>query len=270
MNGAWMIEDTAGYLAAVGLKRAPQAALSMVAAWSLRVFGSRRLIRLVAPFGLAVYATADQLESVVRNVLHIFYYKDYEVVPGFQPRQGWVIVDAGAFIGLYTLRAAKLAGPNGLVLAIEPQPEAYRLLRLNASANKLHNVRLLGACLAGGCGFADLIVPPSTINATLNPDYARSYEGCLRRVRVRAIPLDAVLSRLGYVDLLKMDIEGAELEVVITSQLLRPSVAKRVVVEVHPPFTKTSEIAQILEQRGYRTAVYIPEDAEHQAFVYAF
>lgn len=265
-----MFEDTTRYVAAVGLKLAPVAALSVAAAECFRAVNSKRLVRLIAPSGITVYSTADQLESVVRNALHIFYYRDYEMISDFQPGRGWVVIDAGAFVGLYTLKAAKLVGPDGLVVAIEPQPEAYRLLRLNVSVNKLRNVRLLGACLASGWGFAELFVPPSTINATLNPDYASLHGGCLRRVRARTLPLDAVLGRFGTVDLLKMDIEGAELEVVSTSQNLRPRVVKRVVVEAHPPFTKPSEIARLLEEKGYRTVVFLPEGAEQQAFVYAF
>ncbi|MEM0024534.1 MAG: FkbM family methyltransferase [Thermofilaceae archaeon] len=265
-----MIVDAALYFATVGVRRFPQAALSLGAALCLRSARSKSLVRLPAPAGLTVYATTDIVDSVVRNMLHIFYFRDYEAFPGFEPKRDWVIVDAGAYVGLYTLRAAKVVGHRGRVLAIEPQPEAYNLLKLNVASNRLCNVSTLGACLADRWGVAELLVPPSPINATLYKEYAEAYGGPLRRVRVRAVPLDAVLSKLGRVDLLKLDIEGAELEVVEGSKRLQPSAVGRVIIEAHPPLTEPGELASLLEERGYSAAVYLPDEPLHQAFVYAF
>ena len=41
----------------------------------------------------------------------------------FQPKPGEVVVDVGAHIGLYTLRAARDVGANGKVIAVEPDPQ---------------------------------------------------------------------------------------------------------------------------------------------------
>ncbi len=228
------------------------------------------LLRLCLKNGLTVYSTLGLLEAVLKNALHVFCYRDYEVVADFRPKAGWSVVDLGAFIGLYTLRCAKLAGAGGRVVAVEPLPENFKLLRLNVAENNLSNVRLLK-----GCAWVDwrklvLFQPRSPVNATLRGDYAELMGGVVRRTYAQAFPLDSLLRSLGCIDLLKMDVEGAELELIGGSRGVEPRRVRRIVVEVHPPIVRPSEIAEELERRGYSTIIYLPERAPSQAFVFAF
>jgi FkbM family methyltransferase len=58
-------------------------------------------------------------------------------------RPGDVFLDVGAHIGLYALAASRLVGPDGLVLAIEPDPVSYERLLFHLRANSAGNVRAL-------------------------------------------------------------------------------------------------------------------------------
>lgn len=244
--------------------------LALLALSTLRFAAGRALFKLELPMKLRLYAPLSYLPEVVRNVLHVFFYRDYEALSRFRPREGWIVADVGAFIGVYTVRAAKLVGPGGRVVAVEPLPDHVELAALNAAANSLANVRIVEACASDRWGEAELLVPPSPINATLKPEYAEAAEGVKARKRVRLVPLDALLEAEGPLDLLKVDVEGYELDLLRGSKLLAPRYARRLVVEAHTNVAPSALVARELERRGYATAVYLPEGAHEQAFVYAF
>lgn len=228
------------------------------------------LVRLHFKNGLTIYSTLGLLETVLRNILHVFYYRDYEIIADFRPKARWNVVDLGAFIGLYTLRSAKFVGPMGRVIAVEPFPENFKFLKLNVTENNLNNVRLLK-----GCAWVDwrklvLFQPHNPINASICREYAELMGGVLRHIYAQAFPLDSLLRSLSCVDLLKVDVEGAELELISGSRSIEPEKVRRIVIEAHLPIVKPSEIAEELEQRGYSTVTYFPEQKPSQAFVYAF
>ncbi len=244
--------------------------LKLFALSQLKLAAGRILFELKLPMDLRLYAPLGYLPDVVRNVLHIFFYRDYEALSPFRPCEGWVVADVGAFVGIYTIRAAKLVGPSGSVIAVEPLPEHARLVARNATVNSLANVRVVGACASDRWGEAELLVPPSPINATLKPEYARAMGGVRGRKRVRLFPLDALLDAEGPLDLVKVDVEGSELDLLRGSVLLTPHYVRRLAVEVHTDVVPSFLLARELERRGYATVIYLPEGAHGQAIVYAY
>ena len=63
-------------------------------------------------------------------------------------KQGETFVDAGANCGIYTIAAASIVGPDGLVLAFEPGKEVFRTLRQSIESNHFDQVRLFEVGLA--------------------------------------------------------------------------------------------------------------------------
>jgi len=228
------------------------------------------LLPLKLPMQLRAYCPSHLLPEAWRNALHIFYRLDYEQLREFRPREGWTVLDVGAFIGLYTLRAAKLVGVGGAVISVEPLDVNARYLALNVYVNSLRNVTLVKGCAWVSWGKARIYVPGSAINATLSREYARAMGGASRIIAVRCLPLDSLIEKAGRVDLMKVDVEGAELDLVTGSLKVRPQLVNRVVIEVHTDVVRPSEIAETLEERGYEVFIYLPEDSPLQAFVYAY
>ena len=74
-------------------------------------------------------------------------------------RPGAVFYDVGANIGYYTLRAARLVGQAGQVIAFEPHPGACTRLRRNVVLNGLTTVRVFELGLSDTTGEATLHVP---------------------------------------------------------------------------------------------------------------
>lgn len=119
-----------------------------------------------------------------------------------------VVVDIGAHIGLYTLSAARAAGPGGRVVAFEPSQENYDLLVRNVATNGYRTVEPVRAALSDREGQADLHVSAqnsgdNSLSATAVADASSQ--------RVRLLMLDAYAAEHAVLpQVVKMDIQGGE------------------------------------------------------------
>ena len=167
---------------------------------------------------------------------------------------GGTVVDAGAHIGAFTLMAARRVGPAGRVLSFEPSPGTQEVLRSNVRFNGLSWVKIFPAALADASGTAPFYVASATAESpfsdTLTPLPGRA------QVEVPVRRLDDVLAEEGItsVDLLKMDVEGAELRLLegASKTLAR---TQRVVMEVHRPRVDPAEVRRRLEGLGFSCRV---------------
>ncbi|MBN1919490.1 MAG: FkbM family methyltransferase [Verrucomicrobia bacterium] len=127
-------------------------------------------------------------------------------------RPGDVVVDCGAHFGLYSLIAARAMEDRGTVLAVEPNPESAAVLAGNLERSGATCARVVEGAIAAQAGRAVLYVggPDKAAFAGLS---APSEDA--RQVEVRTTTLDALLDEGGIrrVDFVKIDVEGAELDV---------------------------------------------------------
>ena len=137
------------------------------------------------------------------------------------PRPGMTVIDAGACYGEYALFASSLVGPEGRVIVVEPDPAnramAERLFAMNGSpANiSIYEGGLWDA--PGEVSFTSGLGPQSTVVAPGIDDPACTLPGT--RPDCVTIPVHSLASlaesyRLDRIDLVKMDVEGAELQIV--------------------------------------------------------
>jgi len=197
--------------------------------------------------------------------------RDYEPTSQFKPKAGWIVIDVGAHIGLYTIRAARLVGSDGVVIAIEPNPSSYEVLKLNLKLNRLTNVIPVNIAISNFSGKAVLYIPSYTANASLNNDYVRvaGYERvdcCLVNVKkLSQLIRDLKLNRI---DLLKIDAEGEELKIVEeirNSNIL--DIVDRLVIEVHKDVVDHLVVADVLEREGFKVIVVDFIEYPSQAFI---
>jgi len=233
---------------------------------------SRNYYSLVAlPYGLKAFLPLKYFPWIWLNVLHIYYYRDYEQLREFTPKGNWTIVDIGAFVGLYTIKAAKLAGFRGKIYAIEPIPFNYKFLKANILLNKLSNIEAINACVSTKSGIERIYVAEYGANSSLLRKYVEEMDYLSKVVEVKAIKLDYLVHQVGIVDLMKIDIEGFEEKVIESARsVLKPKYVKRIVIEVHPSYSSVSSISRILEENGYTVAVFGCLEAPDQVFVYAY
>jgi FkbM family methyltransferase len=121
----------------------------------------------------------------------------------FNPKKGWTVVDAGAFIGWYTLIASKRVGVEGKVVAIEPEPRNFSILLKNIRDNGLRNVIPLNLALSDKDGYELLSINPSPAGHSI-------VSSSSQRILVKARKIDTLLTELNIerVDLFKIDEEG--------------------------------------------------------------
>ena len=127
-------------------------------------------------------------------------------------KPGMTVLDVGANLGLYTLYAARRVTGSGRVVAIEPSTREMARLRRNVEQNALGNVSLVAAAVAEQDAEAVLQVATAD-HAGHNTLGAFGYDTELdNRETVQTLRLDEVVetARLHRVDIIKMDIEGAE------------------------------------------------------------
>lgn len=121
---------------------------------------------------------------------------------------GMTVIDVGANCGQYTLLAGRAVGNGGQVHAFEPIPDTFKLLQEHVRLNHLSNVTLNQCAL-----WNEKTELP--LGHGVEPESALWTVGCAddpERIVVPAIRFDdyAREQRLEHIDLIKMDIEGAE------------------------------------------------------------
>src|SRR5215216_2104855 len=149
---------------------------------------------------------------------------------------GAVVVDAGANIGVHSRFLSRCVGPTGLVHSFEPSPENFR--RLQSATRKLSNVRLHRAAVGERTGVTKLYVSDK-----LNVDH-RTYPGegeSRGALDVEIITLDEYFKPGERVDLIKMDIQGYELQALRgANRVLTDNPAVKLLVEFWPYGLKQS------------------------------
>ncbi len=160
-----------------------------------------------------IYCAGFVIEGFDLSTLRFLYEEtflrqEYNVQLGKTP----YCVDAGANIGIATL-FIKWLYPEAYVLAIEPDPATVELLRKNVERNKLTNVTVFHGAIGDQPGKLILYVHPTIQGSLKMSTYAR--KGMTVAVQVPAERLSALLLKAGWthIDLAKIDIEGAEWQV---------------------------------------------------------
>lgn len=181
-------------------------------------------------------------------------------------RPGMTFIDVGANEGLFALYAARRVGSAGRVVAIEPSSRERQILERNIARNGLGNVTVVPHALADGSGTAELRIAPKThgLHNTLG-DFIYAYEGEIVTVRetVALETLDELWKRLalGRVDIVKIDVEGAEVKVLGGARSLLSTARPILLVEANEAALKrqgasTQALLGLLRSFGYRIHVF--------------
>jgi len=128
-------------------------------------------------------------------------------------RPGAVVIDAGASEGLFTMLASRRAGSAGRVVAVEPSPREHERLGANVARNSLGNVTVVREGLLDEPG--DLVLHVAESHHDGRNTFGEFVYDIAGEddVKVPVTTLDELVLRLDLkrVDLVKIDVEGAEL-----------------------------------------------------------
>jgi FkbM family methyltransferase len=169
----------------------------------------------------------------------------------YKLKKGDVVVDVGAHIGTFTIRASKMVGDAGKVIAIEPEPQNIALLKRNVEANALQNVVIVPEGIWSSKGKQKFYLSPETWGHSYLSQIAKSTE----YNEIEMDTLDCVLSELNLnkVDFIKMDIEGAEIEALKgMEQTLTEDVNLTIETHILDGKTTYKTVTQKLVEKGFR------------------
>jgi FkbM family methyltransferase len=173
--------------------------------------------------------------------------------------KGGMVVDAGANWGYFSLIAAAACGRSGRVIAVEPDPRQADALAGNVAHNAFTHVHIVRAAVAAEEGRVTLIgygdgEANRGVSRVAAPD---DTDTSGRRFDVPATTID-VLTAASVVDLVKIDVEGAE-DLVL--QGMEAGLGRRryraILLELHPALLRARGVdpevcLRRLHDRGYR------------------
>ncbi len=167
---------------------------------------------------------------------------------------GSTVWDLGANVGLFTFGAAFRAGVGGRIVAVEADPWLAELVWRSAGSLPAGYapVTVLGAAVAAEVGIADLAIAQrgrAASHLTLAP--GSSQTGGTRSLRpVVTVTLDWLLDRLPPPQLVKIDVEGAEVACLEGAKRLLEEVRPELLLEVTE--ANAPRATALLEGQGYR------------------
>jgi FkbM family methyltransferase len=144
--------------------------------------------------------------------------------------EGVTFIDLGVNKGDYALLAASLVGPTGRVVAIEPEPENCSWIRRSIEANGFTNIELHEAAAADSEGVSRLFLGKKSGWHSLNQGAGTSGN----TIDVKTIMLDNIGDGELIPQLIKIDVEGAEHQVLAGAAALVDRCRPIFVLDIHP------------------------------------
>lgn len=179
----------------------------------------------------------DTPDCAMREIFFNGIYVSYE---DFLPDENSVVVDVGAQYGDYSLMCGKYFKARE-VTCFEPLDFVYKILDKNVKLNGLTNVHIRNIALSDREGY---------IKAWVENDMATKGTGS-SSIHVKTSMLDSEIS--GQVDILKIDVEGFEMEVLEGARETIDSSHPKIIIEVHSHELKSKTI-EFLKNFDYQIA----------------
>ncbi len=228
---------------------------------------SENLKKLTFPDGFYCYAPYEPGEaSFIYN--EIIAKQEY-FQHGLSVAGARCVFDVGANIGIFTL-AVKMQAPQAAVYAFEPIPDTFQVLERNVQSHGHADVHLFNLAI-GSQDHTEksfIFYPNMPGNATTNPalkvaqkqvtDYifgkeASDYMNVSEPRQAQVRTLSAIIDEQGItaIDYLKVDTEGAEMEVLAGIAERHWPMIRQVVVETHSPELRL-QVSQVLADHGFQ------------------
>jgi len=178
-------------------------------------------------------------------------------------KPGDTFIDLGGNEGYFSVIGAKQVGANGRVFCIEPQERLWPTIIKNASANNFSNITLVPLGISNIPGQALITLYPSLntgASSIVSTFRSRFYPNQI----ISLCTLDSLIKNyfIEKVDLLKIDIEGFEVNALISaSESLKNKRIKKLLIEIHPQQLKQlgqkkEDLFSLMLGYGYRYKHY--------------
>jgi FkbM family methyltransferase len=197
---------------------------------------------------LKVRPHTDDLKIVKSNFVTGHYRRDFIPIT-----KDSIVVDVGAHIGSFSVMAAQTASK---VIAFEPDPDNFQMLRKNIELNNLRNILIYPIAVSGHNGYQEMYLfkDGSTGSHSLcNPE-----QRGLTRKSVQTTSIYGIMEKEGLpvIDFLKLDCEGAEHDILRNMSLETAVRIRAIAMETHGVVPESSvNIPVRLKELGFQVWV---------------
>jgi FkbM family methyltransferase len=169
--------------------------------------------------------------------------------------EGDIVFDVGAFVGTHTLIMTGLVGDSGEVYTFEPQKRCSDMINKNIEDNQIDNCNIFTVSVGAGEGETKLRTADIP-NATSNTVDTDPWDKLEKYEIVEKIRIDKVINRnnIEKVDFMKIDVQGAEAEV-IEGIGERIKDVRSIYMEIHSKYisdveSSVDKIMKLLDSNG--------------------
>lgn len=129
---------------------------------------------------------------------------------------GSTFIDGGANIGFFSLIASKIIGPKGVVIAFEPTPLTSSFLKKNIKINNINNVVVSNNGLSSSEKYLPFVLTNKPEGNSIIFDKEKNLSNKNEIININTTSIDkfCINNDIQKVDLIKLDIEGQELEAI--------------------------------------------------------
>lgn len=184
----------------------------------------------------------------------------------YRPKEGDVVLDIGAGIGTETVVFSDLVGQSGRVISVEAHPATFRCLCKTIALNRLCNVQAINCAVSDSAGTSGI----SDIDAHEGNTVLAASQNLLA---VDAKTLDSIFEELAVdrIDLLKMNIEGAERRALLGFIRMIP-IVQHVAISCHdfkadasgiPEMCTKEFVVQFLLENGFSVEFRLDDSRRH-------
>ncbi len=185
--------------------------------------------------------------------------KEHTKILSEELKPDMVVWDIGANFGYYALMEAAMVGPTGKIYAVEPVPGNYQFLVKNVALNHFADrIETFQMAISDIVGTQSLFLSRYSNLNTLFQQDSRQHQGMSgETIEVKTMDVKTFLADKRPIDLIRMDIEGSEVEVLnglvqVFDQLKKKP---KILFETHPPkYHESHSLRKPLEslmQKGY-------------------
>lgn len=184
----------------------------------------------------------------------IFAQRPYQAIPDFIPKEGDTCIDVGANIGCVSLQW-RATNRSGTIVAVEPHPVTFKRMLANFNLNHLERIDCVQAAVADRDGEINIVIDNNANSmARVDGEHLRAIQAFDQQttIRVPCMTIDTLIEARGItrVDLLKIDVEGFEVECLRgASKAL--TVTDKVVLEYHSADLRR-DCTAVLTSAGFR------------------
>jgi FkbM family methyltransferase len=183
----------------------------------------------------------SEIDPVLFNLVREFVHKDS------------VVWDVGASVGLFAFSSAALSGSSGLVVALEPDAWLVQLLRRSSLTQSPSSapVHIIPAAVAQSVDLRAFHLAARSRSTNSLKGYGSTQTGGIAEEQtVVTVSLDWLSERYALPDVLKIDVEGAELEVLKGAEAVFER--RRPILLCETSGETQSEVTRLLLSKGYR------------------